>query len=91
MTARRLILTVIGIGLSLALCPRAWTADEHPPGAAAMVLQELKIGDPAPAFSLPGIDGRTHALSDYKEAKILMIAFISNHCPDSHAAEKRIL
>ncbi|MBI3880154.1 MAG: redoxin domain-containing protein [Verrucomicrobia bacterium] len=51
---------------------------------------ELNIGDAAPDFALPGIDGKTHRLADYKNAKLLMIAFISNHCPDSHAAEGRI-
>ena len=59
--------------------------------AAASALHYLKIGDQAPDFSLPGIDGKTHALAEYRDAKILMIAFISNHCPDSHAAEKRIM
>jgi peroxiredoxin len=54
------------------------------------VIHDLKIGDPAPDFSLPGIDGKTHTLAEYKEPKLLMIAFISNHCPDSHAAENRI-
>ena len=54
------------------------------------VIHDLKIGDTAPDFSLPGIDGKTHTLADYKDAKLLMIAFISNHCPDSHAAEGRI-
>jgi peroxiredoxin len=52
--------------------------------------QELKIGDDAPDFNLPGIDGKTHALAQYKDAKVLMIAFLSNHCPDSQAAEGRI-
>ncbi|MEK0446801.1 MAG: hypothetical protein RLZZ399_2122 [Verrucomicrobiota bacterium] len=52
--------------------------------------RELQIGDAAPDFSLPGIDGRTHTLSEYGSARVLMIAFISNHCPDSHAAEGRI-
>src|SRR3954468_5653094 len=54
------------------------------------VIHELKIGDPAPDFRLPGIDGRTHSLAEYKGAKLLMVAFISNHCPDSHATENRI-
>lgn len=54
-------------------------------------LHELKIGDPAPDFSLPGIDGKTHSLADYKGAKILMIVFMSNHCPDSHAAQGRMV
>ncbi|MBI5772447.1 MAG: redoxin domain-containing protein [Verrucomicrobia bacterium] len=62
-------------------------ADPHAlPGGA----RELNIGDAAPDFALPGIDGRTHRLADYKDARLLMIAFISNHCPDSHAAEGRI-
>jgi peroxiredoxin len=53
-------------------------------------LHDLKIGDAAPDFSLRGIDGKMHTLAEYSGAKILMIGFISNHCPDSHAAEGRI-
>ena len=60
-------------------------AAEQPAG-----LADLKIGDAAPDFSLPGIDGKTHALAEYAGAKLLMVAFMSNHCPDSHAAEGRI-
>lgn len=52
--------------------------------------QELAIGSAAPDFKLPGIDGKTHTLADYKDAKLLMVAFISNHCPDSQASEERI-
>lgn len=51
---------------------------------------DLKIGDPAPDFALPGIDEKTHRLSEYKDGKILMIFFMSNHCPTSHAAESRL-
>ena len=40
---------------------------------------------------MPGIDGKTHSLADYQDAKLLLIVFISNHCPDSHAAQGRIL
>lgn len=53
-------------------------------------LRDLLIGEAAPDFSLPGIDGKTHTLANYKDAKLLMVAFISNHCPDSHAAEARM-
>src|SRR6188474_1710155 len=53
-------------------------------------IHDLKIGDPAPDFALPGIDGKTHRLSDYKDGKLLMIAFLSNHCPTSHGAEARM-
>jgi peroxiredoxin len=53
-------------------------------------VRDMEIGAPAPDFSLPGIDGKTHTLADYKDAKLLMVGFISNHCPDSHAAEGRL-
>ena len=59
-------------------------------GAAGEVIHDLKIGDRAPDFSLPGIDGKQHTLAEYKRPNLLMIAFISNHCPDSHAAEARM-
>ena len=53
-------------------------------------VQDLMIGDPAPDFNLLGIDGMQHSLADYRGSKILMVAFLSNHCPDSHGAEGRI-
>jgi thiol-disulfide isomerase/thioredoxin len=57
---------------------------------AAESVRDLKIGEAAPDFSLPGIDGKTYTLADFKNTKLLMVAFLSNHCPDSHAAESRI-
>lgn len=51
---------------------------------------ELKTGDAAPAFSLPGIDGKTWTLGDFK-ADVLMVYFTSNHCPVCHAAEPRLI
>ena len=41
-------------------------------GAAA---QELKVGDMAPAFSLPGTDGKTHSLSDYSGTPVVLAWF----------------
>ena len=35
---------------------------------------DLKVGDPAPAFSLPGTDGKTHTLAQYK-GKAVVIAW----------------
>ena len=52
--------------------------------------RELKTGDAAPAFSLPGIDGKTWTLADFK-ADVLMVYFTSNHCPVCHAAEPRLI
>src|ERR1051325_10204400 len=51
----------------------------------------LKIGDSAPDFSLKGVDGKTYTLADFKDAPILIVAFLSNHCPYSHAAETRLI
>lgn len=53
-------------------------------------LKTLAIGDAAPAFNLVGIDEETHTLDGYAKAPLLMIAFISNHCPTSQAIEGRL-
>src|SRR5207248_4654784 len=53
--------------------------------------KRLKIGDAAPNFSLKGIDGKTYTLADFKDSPLLLVAFLSNHCPYSHAAETRLL
>jgi thiol-disulfide isomerase/thioredoxin len=50
----------------------------------------LAIGSPAPAFSLPGIDGKTHTLSEYAGSKVLAIVFTCNHCPTAQLYESRI-
>lgn len=51
---------------------------------------ELALGDSAPDFALPGIDEKTHSLKDYADARLLLVAFISNHCPSSQAIEARL-
>jgi peroxiredoxin len=52
----------------------------------------VKIGDPAPDWqSLPGVDGKDHALSDFKGAKAMVLIFTCNHCPVAVAYEDRIL
>jgi peroxiredoxin len=51
----------------------------------------LKIGDSAPDFSLKGVDGKTYTLADFKDYPVLMVVFLSDHCPYSHAAESRML
>ncbi len=50
----------------------------------------LKIGSQTPNFDLPGVDGKMHSLKDYSVAKILVVAFLCDHCPVSQMYEKRI-
>ena len=50
----------------------------------------LAIGSAAPDFSLPGIDGQIHKLSDYSDAQVLAIVFTCNHCPTAQLYESRI-
>ena len=37
---------------------------------------KLKIGDKAPDFSLPGVNGKTYSLSSFRGKKILVIIFM---------------
>jgi len=53
-------------------------------------LKPLAIGASAPDFSLPGVDGKTYTLADFKDAKILIVLFTSNHCPTAQAYEERV-
>jgi thiol-disulfide isomerase/thioredoxin len=50
----------------------------------------LPIGSAAPDFSLPGVDGKTYTLESFKNAKVLVIIFMCNHCPTSQAYEGRV-
>src|SRR5205085_12288824 len=59
---------------------------ELPPDA-----HHLKIGDAAPDFSLKGVDGKIYTLADFKTVPVLMVIFLSDHCPYSHAIETRLL
>lgn len=51
--------------------PATAQAPQAPPQYSA----DLKVGDPAPAFSLPGSDGKTHSLSDYKGKTVVLAWF----------------
>jgi thiol-disulfide isomerase/thioredoxin len=51
----------------------------------------IAIGDPLPAFNLPGVDGKNHTQDEYAKAKVLVVLFTCNHCPTAQAYEKRIM
>jgi peroxiredoxin len=58
--------------------------------SAAEVHPILALGSPAPDFSLPGVDGQVHKLSDYASSPILVVVFTCNHCPIAQMYERRI-
>ena len=53
-------------------------------------VKTLEIGQKAPDFNLPGIDGEFHTLEEY-DADVLVILFTCNHCPTAQAYEDRII
>jgi peroxiredoxin len=70
------------ISACLGMCVLPLFAAEPPP--------VLELGKKAPDFSLVGIDGKTYKLSDYDQAKVLVVMFTSNHCPEARAAAPRM-
>jgi peroxiredoxin len=51
----------------------------------------LHTGDPAPPFSLPGVDGKTHSLAEFADRRFLLVVFWCNHCPYVLGWERRLL
>lgn len=65
----------------------AWAAEPR-----AKFNKVLTFGDSAPVWTdLPGVDGKSHSLSDYAEAQVLVVVFTCNHCPVAKAYEPRML
>jgi peroxiredoxin len=50
----------------------------------------IELGAQAPDFNLMGIDDQMHTLDEYKDAKLLVLVFTCNHCPDALGAVKRL-
>lgn len=50
----------------------------------------LQIGQKAPDFSLPGVDGKTWSLGDFADRKLLIVLFSCNHCPYVVGSEDRM-
>ena len=60
---------IVAIALLMGLSVASLAMGQAPaPGA-------LQVGDPAPAFSLPGSDGATHALADLKGKRAVVLAW----------------
>ena len=78
----------------IALVPTSLAAAEAKPALDSsghpFDLKTLAIGESAPDFALPGIDGRVWRLADLSGTDVLMVLFTSNHCPTSHGIEGRL-
>ena len=76
----RCILAVMAVVLFVA--GSGWSATKK--------IEPLRIGQKAPFFKLPGVDGRNYRLTDFAKADILVVIFTCNHCPTAQAYEERI-
>ena len=52
---------------------------------------QAEIGFAAPAFTLPGTDGRPHTLAELAGPRGTVVAFICNHCPYVKAILPRLV
>lgn len=59
--------------------------------AAAPVKTGYEVGDTVADFRLKNVDGKMVALSDYKDAKGVIVIFDCNTCPYSKAYNSRII
>ena len=56
-----------------------------------MIVPTIGLGAPAPDFDLPGVDGKNHSLSSFKDKPVLVVIFSCNHCPYVVAYEDRMV
>jgi len=76
---------LVSIVLMCALIAFANAARAVPPG-----FKTLEIGDAAPNFKLPGVDGKEYMLASFADARLLLVVFTCNHCPTAQAYDARI-
>ena len=51
----------------------------------------LQLGQQAPDFNLPGVDGKDYSLASVKSAPLLVVVFSCNHCPYVVGSEDRMI
>jgi peroxiredoxin len=68
--------------------PAQFVADPQP--VPEQEVTTLAIGEPAPDFRLPDVNGTFHTLEDFADAEVLVLIFTANHCPTAQAYEDRM-
>ena len=69
-------MTKLALVSAVCMSLTAWAAGGQQAGGGQQPpVSKLKAGDPAPEFSLPGTDGKTHKLSDYKGKTVVLAWF----------------
>ena len=54
--------------------------------------KKLSLGDVAPEWkNLPGVDGKSHSLSDLKDKEVVVVVFTCNSCPIAEDYEDRLI
>lgn len=79
MSSRRTAPWLAGfVWTAFALCGATYGQPAQPqqqPQPTPQYSATLNVGDPAPAFTLPGSDGKTHSLSDAKGKTVVLAWF----------------
>jgi peroxiredoxin len=54
-------------------------------------MKKIAIGQRAPEFSLPSIDGHDRSLQSFADKPLVVVVFTCNHCPYAQAYEDRLI
>jgi cytochrome oxidase Cu insertion factor (SCO1/SenC/PrrC family) len=79
MAGRHRVGALVVVGLLAVACQGrpAPSSAADPKDAAIPRARELKVGEDAPDFSLPGTDGKTYRLADFKGRQAVVLAWFA--------------
>jgi peroxiredoxin len=52
---------------------------------------KLRLGDAAPDFNLPAVDGKNYSLASFRPSTVLVVFFTCNHCPYVQGWDERVV